>query len=142
MRVYHSTPVAETILKEGFRDNVGFYMLSVPVTGVWLSDTPLSCNEGAKGDVVLRLEIPEEALLSFEVIEEGKPYREFCVPANVVNGFKIEIDEETLYYGASESETIAAIERLEAHEEPMAKRQARKLRAAFDFAKAYGLLVP
>jgi hypothetical protein len=36
---------AETILREGFQDGSGTYMTSIVLTGVWLSDSPLDCND-------------------------------------------------------------------------------------------------
>lgn len=55
--------------------------------GVWLSDRPLSIMEGAKGNDLLVLDIPEEVLVEYEWVEEEKTYREFLVPAEVVNSF-------------------------------------------------------
>jgi hypothetical protein len=56
-------------------------------TGVWLSDVPLDANEGAIGDVLLRLslKVPARDLRFWEWQEEGKPYREFLVPAELIN---------------------------------------------------------
>jgi hypothetical protein len=45
----------------------------------------LDQNEGADGDTLLTLEIPDEVLADFEWLEDGKPYREFLVPAALVN---------------------------------------------------------
>ena len=40
-----------------------------------------SINEGATGDGVLELTLPDDFDLDdYELIEEGKPYREWCVP--------------------------------------------------------------
>jgi hypothetical protein len=55
--------------------------------GVWLADAPLCENEGAGGDTVLAVEIPEDVLTEWEWVEEGKPYREFLVPASVLNEY-------------------------------------------------------
>lgn len=56
------------------------------LTGVWLGDSPMSVNEGAKGDQVLRVEFPDDVDLDdFEVVEEHKPYHEWCVPAALIN---------------------------------------------------------
>ena len=54
-------------------------------TGVWLSSEVLDENEGARGDVVFTVEVPSHEIEPFEWIEEGKPYREFLVPADVLN---------------------------------------------------------
>ena len=40
---------------------------------------------GASGDTLLRIEIAEDVLAAFEWIEEGKPYREWLVPAAILN---------------------------------------------------------
>jgi hypothetical protein len=55
--------------------------------GVWLSNVPLDSNEGTKGEDLLTIEIPDAVLAEYEWIEEGKPYREFLVPAELVNKF-------------------------------------------------------
>jgi hypothetical protein len=45
----------------------------------------LDCNEGAQGDVLLAVEVPAAVVEFYEWIEEGKTYREFLVPAALVN---------------------------------------------------------
>lgn len=87
MRCYHRTDDSDAILRDGFRDGVGRYMTDTEFTGVWLSDRPLDANEGAVGDVVLSIEIPEEVVVPFEWVEEFKSYREFLVPAAIVNRY-------------------------------------------------------
>lgn len=65
-------------------------------TGVWLSDSPLDANEGAAGRYVLAVDIPEYIAARYEWVEEGKGFREFLVPARVVNKYgppTIEDDE-------------------------------------------------
>ena len=53
---------------------------------MWLSDQPLDVNEGAKGEDLLEVTFPDDvALDDFEVIEDLKPYREWCVPAALIN---------------------------------------------------------
>jgi len=54
---------------------------------VWLSNEPLDCNEGAKSDVLLEvaLDVEEDDLAAYEWPEEGKPYREWLIPAAIVN---------------------------------------------------------
>jgi len=54
-------------------------------TGVWLSNVPLDVNEGARGDTLLQVELPVETINDYEWIEEGKPYREWLVPARLIN---------------------------------------------------------
>ena len=59
---------------------------NLELTGVWLGDSPMDINEGATGDHVLRVEFPDDVDLGdFELVEEHKPYREWCVPAELIN---------------------------------------------------------
>jgi hypothetical protein len=62
-------------------------MTTVNLTGVFLADRPLDCNEGAAGDVLMSvtLDVPDADLADYELIEEGKPYREWVVPAALLN---------------------------------------------------------
>ncbi|WP_131811902.1 hypothetical protein [Mycobacterium mantenii] len=87
MICYHTTDAAEAVLRDGFRDTTGSYMIvGLELTGIWLSNRPLDVNEGTKGDQVLRVKLPDDIDIGdFEVIEEGKPYREWCVPAELIN---------------------------------------------------------
>lgn len=87
MKLFHRTPFAESILKNGFRDGEGTYMTGVMHCGVWLSDRPLDFGQGAKGEDLFLLDIPEDEMSPFEWIEDGKPYREFLVPAEIVNRY-------------------------------------------------------
>jgi hypothetical protein len=86
-RYYHRTPEAAAILRDGFRDGEGSYGLATLwLTGVFLSDVPLDENEGAKGDDLLAVDLPAGLDLDeFEIIEDLKPYREWCVPAALIN---------------------------------------------------------
>jgi hypothetical protein len=84
-RVFHRTPFAEQISEVGFRDATGNYLTSNQYTGVWVSDIALDINEGASGDGLFVVEIPEAVLTPYEWIEEGKPYREWLVPATLLN---------------------------------------------------------
>ena len=73
MKVFHTTGATNQILKHGFKDGRGTYLTDRIWQGVWLSDQPLDVNEGAEGDTVLTLEIPEKVLAKNEWVEEGKP---------------------------------------------------------------------
>ncbi len=93
MELYHRTTQerAEKILSGGFRDGRGRYGVLGAVSeysGVWVSDVPLDVNEGAEGDVLFRihLDLPEDDLAYYEWVEDGKCYREWLVPADVLNG--------------------------------------------------------
>ena len=87
MICYHTTDAAEAILADGFRDATGSYMfVSLVLTGVWLGDKIMDINEGAKGEQVFRVEFADEAdIQEFEIIQDGSPYREWCVPAALIN---------------------------------------------------------
>lgn len=89
MRLYHTTEVADKILEEGFRDGEGQYMTANTYRGVWLADMPLDVNEGAWGEDVLVVEMPEAVVAQYEWAEERKAYREFLVPAATVNLYPV-----------------------------------------------------
>lgn len=87
MRYFHTTtlPAAAAIERDGFRDGRQ-WIGGIELIGVWISDRPLDGNEGTKGDQLLVVDLPDDLDLSpHEVIEEGKPYREWIVPAPLVN---------------------------------------------------------
>jgi hypothetical protein len=53
-------------------------------------------NEGALGNAVLRIQLAkdEREIASFEWIEDGKSFREWLMPASLINEFgKVEIQE-------------------------------------------------
>lgn len=87
MKVYHRTTdtSAAAILQSGFIDHEDSFGTTRQHRGVWVSDQPLDSNEGATGDTLLAIEIGESLIAPFEWIEEGKPYREWLVPAALVN---------------------------------------------------------
>lgn len=98
MTLYHRTPAADAILAEGFRDGFGLYLTAQLWSGVWLSDKPLDENEGAKGDDLLALDIPEDAIAEFEWVQEPSfGYREWLVPAEVVNRYpcRLVVEDES-----------------------------------------------
>jgi len=84
---YHRTDAARAILDGGFRDATGSYMFArITLTGVWLADQPLDSNEGAKGNDLLEVTMPDEMDLSgFEIVGDNAGYREWCVPAALIN---------------------------------------------------------
>jgi hypothetical protein len=87
MIYYHTTDAADAILRDGFRDATGSYMLGgFELTGVFLGDSPMDVNEGAKGDQVLQIKFRDPIDVdAYELVEEGKTYREWCVPAALIN---------------------------------------------------------
>jgi hypothetical protein len=88
MIFYHKTNVADAILRYGFRDaersngSEGFVL-----RGVFISDVPFASLEGENGSQVLKITLPGECDLSdYElIVEEGKSYREWCVPSELLN---------------------------------------------------------
>ena len=96
MRLYHGTTLgnAELVASNGFQDstsNFGLYSAAssepINTTGVFFSDLVLDENEGICSEAYLVLEIPDEHLASYEWMEEGKGYREWCIPAALANSF-------------------------------------------------------
>jgi hypothetical protein len=84
--LYHTTDSAETILQDGIRDGTGSYMLiGMTLTGVFLASRPVDGNEGARGDQLLEVTLPDDLDLSQWAIEEdGVPVWVWCVPAEVI----------------------------------------------------------
>ena len=87
VRLFHRTYHVHAILAEGFRDSEDNYLTDTSLRGVWLSNIPLDDSEGADGDQVLQIDLPDAEAVSYEVVEEGKPYREFLIPADVLNRY-------------------------------------------------------
>jgi hypothetical protein len=89
MILFHRTSklAADGILANGFRDGEGTYLTTNAYRGVWLSAVPLDENEGAVGDVLLEvdLNLTDTELREWEWEEALKPYREFLIPAKIVN---------------------------------------------------------
>jgi hypothetical protein len=87
VKVYHRTYAAEAILREGFIDSSGYYMTRNLYSGAWFSNEPLDINEGATGDSLLCLDIPESTFVDYEWVEEGRSFREALIPADIVNQY-------------------------------------------------------
>lgn len=87
--LYHRTTRerAEAIKKGGFKDAIGTYFTDQEFSGVWASNVPLDGNEGAFGDVLFQitLDLPETVIADYEWVEEGKGYREWLIPAALLN---------------------------------------------------------
>jgi hypothetical protein len=84
MRLFRRTTaaLAARVLTDGFVDANGTYLTDRVGSGVWFSDMPLDCNDGAGGDTLLQidLDLDEQALDDFEWKEDGKRDREWLVP--------------------------------------------------------------
>jgi hypothetical protein len=87
MKLYHPTKHATGILRDGFGERSGTYLTETDHSGVWLFDRPVNIHLGDPDpDVLLQLEIPESVVAPFEW-EVGLPYRQFLMPAGLVNLF-------------------------------------------------------
>ena len=89
MNLYHRTYVVAAIVGDGFR--LGEGLLDVH-RSVWVYDEPLDEQEGALGNVVLAISgVPEAAVADFEWRhpDRTRSFREFLVPADVLNRFPI-----------------------------------------------------
>ena len=97
MKLYHGTSRSnvDAIKNDGFRDATGNYMLSIEITGVFFSNMPLDENEGACSDAYFVVDIPEDQIDYYELKEEGKRYREWCIPAALANTYFISRDTYT-----------------------------------------------
>jgi hypothetical protein len=92
MILYHRTYAVEAIIRDGFRDDVSHHLMPDVHHGVWVYDEPLDEQQGALGNVVLVISgVPEAAVVDFEWSHPGHPhsFREFLVPADVLNRFPI-----------------------------------------------------
>ena len=88
-KVYHVTDAeaASAIEAHGFRDGHGHYLTNNIHHGVWVSDSPLTNQSGCSDPVVFEIDVPMDLIADHEWIEDGKPYREWLVPASVLNTF-------------------------------------------------------
>ena len=86
---YHRTTAekARSIIESGFRNSSGYFLSNRTWTGVWLSSIPVDSERGADGDALLmvKLEIDEQELARWEWAAEGRTYREWLIPANIIN---------------------------------------------------------
>jgi hypothetical protein len=87
MRLYHVTSRerAERILADGFRDSTGTYMNERKWTGVWLSDSPAAHYVPWNVDAVLVLDLPDDEINRHECVQPDLGYRDFLVPAELLN---------------------------------------------------------
>ncbi len=87
--VYHRTSLdaAVSILKGGFKNATSTYLVRSEHTGVWVSDCERDPTGGALGDALLTVStvFSESDLDAFEWVEDDKPYREWLIPAHLLN---------------------------------------------------------
>lgn len=97
MRLYHVTDreSAERIAENGFEDSEVIHDDRELLIGVWLSDRCLAGEDdvgprlGPAPDAAIWLDIPADRVEPYERPDREKPYREFCVPADLVNEYEI-----------------------------------------------------
>lgn len=97
MRLYHVTDrgSAAKIMEQGFEDAEVIHDDRELQIGVWLSDRCLAGENdvgprlGPVPDVALWIDIPADTLEPYERPDPEKPYREFCLPADIVNEHEI-----------------------------------------------------
>jgi hypothetical protein len=89
MALYHVTTAegAASIEANGFADAAGYYRQEADRAGVWIADTPQPVGGGLSSPVVIEIDAPAAALAEYEWSEAGKPYRQWLVPAAVLNAY-------------------------------------------------------
>jgi hypothetical protein len=98
MRLYHVTDraSADRILEQGFQDSEVIHDDRELQIGVWLADRCLAGEDdvgprlGPVPDTAVSIDLPDDAVEPYERPDDDKPYREFCVPARIVNDHPIE----------------------------------------------------
>ena len=88
MNLYYVTDAAaaEASVRDGFRDGKG--SLDVDPNwphGVRVSDEPLSVYDGACGDEMVEVVVPDSSPLDAELFDEAEGHRQWCVSAHVLN---------------------------------------------------------
>jgi len=89
------------VLHTGFQNHRSNYLTDSEWEGVWISSKPLDCNEGLpiKATVLLEIDLAlsESDIADYEWTEEGQSYREWLVPAALLNAHgkvRVTSDEE------------------------------------------------
>jgi hypothetical protein len=112
MRLYHRTRIAEAVEigRRGFQDDRWSFALrdgeglEVKLTGVWLTDRPLSESEGPPGDALIEadVDLTAETLAAFELEGVFWDVRLYVVPAEVLNAHTrtriSEVDPRTSWF--------------------------------------------
>ena len=89
MFFFHTTDAASAIQREGFRDAEGTYLTANTYRCVWFANTPATASDGPEGETVIVVEMPEDAALLYEWVEDGRTFREFLIPAGIANRYPI-----------------------------------------------------
>jgi hypothetical protein len=89
LKLYHRTTAvnAKNILRDGFLQRRERYTTDFDERGVWFSDQAGLALDLEFDGVVLRidLDLSDESLAGFEQSEGIEPFREWLIPATVVN---------------------------------------------------------
>jgi hypothetical protein len=88
VKLYHVTDAAaaEAISRDGFRDGEGHAgTASTWPRGVVVSNEPLTVYEGAPGDEVVEVAVPDSRPPAAEFLESVTGYRQWCVSADLLN---------------------------------------------------------
>ena len=87
MKLFHQTTAknAKAILAKGFTDATGSFGTRERYTGVSLKNQPVAVNEIDITLIEVELDLDEDALAAYERREKGRSYREWLVPAVLVN---------------------------------------------------------
>ena len=96
MKLFHiaGKANAESILRDGFRDVMGYHHAGQEWTGVWVSSEPLDWSQRQylnNANTIFAIEIPEDVISEFEWVEEGKLIREWLIPARLLNSYGLPV---------------------------------------------------
>ena len=100
MRLFHRSKIqdAESIWNDGFQDStvtVDDGCAGEQFVGVRLIDDSIGWNPNPDGNnLLLAIEIPEDAMSEYEWIKNWEETREFFVPASLVNYYGPPVVEE------------------------------------------------
>jgi hypothetical protein len=86
MLLFHRTDMADKIIDEGFRSSSERRPNGDHLSGVWLSERPLNHDE-CDASRLLAIEVPDDVAREHEVRDGKEEYREFCIPAEMLNRY-------------------------------------------------------
>lgn len=91
MYIYHRTSGAQAteIVRDGFKDAIGYYRRDRLWSGVRFTDSPFEAE--AEGETLLALAADEGEIARFEWVLKDREYREWLIPAAVVNRLPLRV---------------------------------------------------
>ena len=134
MRLFHRTFAALEILTDGFHD--GYYR-SLPA-GVLMANRALDALDHVKGDCVLCIDIPDAAIAKYENVEADRGYREWIIPAAVVNNYGPPTVHQHDWQGVSREGIEKAARRRERFGDDYNRQYAEQIRRAIEFFDRFG----